>query len=99
MDAVGNFEDQIINYLREQEIFAEDHLRTFSLIVPPEEEVGIILDEIIDTVIKRTACKDRYDYTKLWHNQFPLFDFCDIIPDFCIGKSLTTCRKFNQQLH
>lgn len=84
------FEERIISYLKCQEILGEDNLnQSFTLIdaIAPEEEVGIILAEIVDKVIKRVVCRDRYENIRLWHNQFPLFDLSHIIPDFCIGKN------------
>lgn len=94
-----SFEERIINYLRGQEIFVEDDFRTFSVVekLRPEEEIGIILDEIVDKVINRILCKDRYENTRLWHNQYPLFDMSHIIPGFCIGKK--TCNVFNIRIN
>lgn len=82
-----SFEETILTYLRSQVAAPED--LSFDLeevVVNPEDEIKIILEEIILKVNKRIACRDRYENLKTWHNQYPLFDLTMILPDFCIGK-------------
>lgn len=84
-----SLEERIIRYLRSQEIVGEVTLQpSFSLLdqrIAPEEDVGILLEQIISNVHKCVACKDKYANVTLQHNQYGLFDLSHIIPDFCIG--------------
>lgn len=81
-------EDTILSYLKGQEDVGEgftDFVRDVKN-VSAEEEVKDVLEELLVTVNKRIACRDRYDNIKNWHHQYPLFDLSHYIPSFCIGK-------------
>nr|XP_023028736.1 ciliogenesis-associated TTC17-interacting protein-like [Leptinotarsa decemlineata] len=82
-----SFEETILYYLRGQEIWPE---APFEVKLGEDkdeyavENVQEILSDLLLKVEKRIACKDRYENLKLWHNQYPLFDLNDFIPDFCM---------------
>lgn len=81
-------EDTILTYLKYQEDFPEDYADFTCEVesLTAEEEVKNVLEELLLTINKRIACRDRYDNLKQWHHQYPLFDLANYIPHFCIGK-------------
>lgn len=100
-DLPKSFEEDIIGYLKNQEIFAEDDIfPSFSLQdqLSPEQEISNVLEEILNRVCKRIFCRDRYENIRLEHNQYPLFDLSHIIPDFCMDEDTMEQLTFRESV-
>ncbi|XP_050502658.1 ciliogenesis-associated TTC17-interacting protein-like [Diabrotica virgifera virgifera] len=94
-----SFEARVLSYLK-----AQEHLNwgeAFEEIEEeetPEQHAQAILQEILLKLNKRIVCQDRYDNLKENHNQFPLFNLEDIIPDFCIDEDMIKQLTFSETL-
>ncbi|XP_072382624.1 ciliogenesis-associated TTC17-interacting protein isoform X2 [Diabrotica undecimpunctata] len=94
-----SFEARVLSYLK-----AQEHLNwgeAFEEIEEeesPEQHVQAILQEILLKLNKKIVCQDRYDNLKENHNQFPLFNLEDIIPDFCIDEDMIKQLTFSETL-
>lgn len=100
MENAQNYEERILTYLRRQETFDKDE---FLLPIPVDEDttkevIGDVLNKLINNVIKRVICRDKYENMRLNHNQYPLFDLSHIIPDFCMSEDIMKHISFRESV-
>lgn len=79
---------EILNYLKSQENVGEYSLEDLLEIERQlnKEEMQQILSELIGRIEERARMKEEHEEKLKAHNQYPLFNFSEIIEDFYIGK-------------
>lgn len=96
----SSIEEEILNYLREQEREQQQNegdqsiphmpytysLYEKSMVGHHDSYVKAILHELLTAIERRGLLKNEYMKRLREHNQFDLFDLATIIPDFYIGR-------------
>lgn len=103
MHIPSSLEEDILNYLREQERELQQH-EGDKIVIPPEisytysypseksvsrtsSYIKTILNDVLIAIERRARFKHEYMKKLHEHNQFELFDLSKIIPNFYIGNN------------
>lgn len=86
-DEMLTFHEDVLKYLREQNLLdGEDEQFIQDVSNFREEHVKEILEELLQKFERNEKLKEEYQERVKAHNQYPLFDLKEVLPDFQIGE-------------
>ncbi|CAG9857564.1 unnamed protein product [Phyllotreta striolata] len=90
-------DESILSYLKDHEDAGEFAQKgETALEWDSNEQMRYIMRELLIKINKRLACKEKYENLTLWHNQYPLFDMENFIPDFNIDDDMIKMLSFRE---